>query len=45
MLAVIVEFFESIGQARADSALANAGYYDIAKSIMIDTDPAFDVHP
>jgi hypothetical protein len=35
MLAVIVEFFESIGRARAASALANAGYYDIAKSMMI----------
>jgi hypothetical protein len=45
MLAVIVEFFESIGRARAASALAKAGYYDIAKSMMLDTDPAFDVHP
>jgi hypothetical protein len=25
--------------------LVNAGYHDIAKSMMIDTDPAFDVHP
>ena len=45
MLAVIVEFFESIGRARAASALVNAGYHDIAKSMMIDTDPAFEVHP
>ena len=45
MLAVIVEFFESIGRARAASALVNAGYHDIAKSMMIDTGPAFEVHP
>ena len=45
MLAVIVEFFESIGRARAASELANAGYYDIAKSMMLDSKPEFEVHP
>jgi hypothetical protein len=45
MLTSIIAFFESIGRARAASALVNAGYHDIAKSMMIDTDPAFDVHP
>ena len=45
MFNAIIEFFESIGKARAASALANAGYYDIAKSMMLDSKPEFEVHP
>ena len=36
MFNAIIEFFEAIGKARAASHLANHGYYDLAKGIMLD---------
>lgn len=36
MLKSIFSFFEAIGKARAASHLANHGYYDLAKGIMLD---------
>ena len=45
MLDAIVEFFESIGRARAANALATYGHYDLAKEVMLTQEPEFEVHP
>ena len=45
MLNAIVEFFESIGRARAANALATYGHYDLAKEVMLAPEPEFEVHP
>jgi hypothetical protein len=45
MLNAIVEFFESIGRARAANALATYGHYDLAKEVMLKPEPEFEVHP
>ena len=45
MLNAIVEFFESIGRARAANALATYGHYDLAKEVMLAQEPEFEVHP
>lgn len=33
MLQALINFFESVGRARAAAHLANHGYYDLAKEI------------
>ena len=45
MLDAIVEFFESIGRARAANALAIYGDYDLAKEVMLRQETEFEVHP
>jgi len=45
MLNAIIEFFESIGRARAANALATYGHYNLAKEIMLRQEPKFEVHP
>jgi hypothetical protein len=46
MLNAIVEFFESLGKARAASVLAQAGRTDLAKQLMLgENKPEFEVHP
>lgn len=45
MVQAIFEFFGSIGRARAANHMANLGYYDLAKKIMLSNEQPFEVHP
>ena len=45
MLNAIIEFFESIGRARAAAVLAQAGRPDLAKQLMLPNNEQFEVHP
>ena len=45
MLNAIVEFFESLGRARAANVLAQAGRPDLAKQLMLSDKQEFEVHP
>jgi len=45
MLQAICDFFECIGRARAARLLAMRGHYDLAKQVMLQQEPEFDVHP
>ena len=45
MLKSIIEFFESIGRARAAAEFARLGHYDMAKTVMENDSAKFEVHP
>ena len=45
MFNAIIEFFESIGKARAASTLARMGHYELAKKVMSADTPMFNDHP
>lgn len=40
-----MDFFETIGRARAATRLAAAGYYDLARKIMIDDSVPVNTRP
>jgi hypothetical protein len=45
MFNAIIDFFETLGKARAASQLARLGRYDLAKQIMLNDKQEFEVHP
>lgn len=45
VLNAIYVFIEDIGRARTAHQLAVLGYYDAAKSVMLNSPAKFEVHP